>query len=56
MDLARVDLIEKLHQYESVEDNGVVFRRRGVEGGVPAAVDVKHLLPYRAVREAGFVT
>ncbi len=42
--LAGVELVEDLHQDKRVEDNGVVFRWRGVEGGVPATVDVKHLL------------
>lgn len=51
VDLAGIDLVEKLHQYKSIEDNGVVFRRRGVEGCIPAAVNVKHFLPYRTVRE-----
>lgn len=47
MDLAGVDLVEKLHQYKGVEDNSVVFRRRGVERRVPAVVDVKQFLSYR---------
>lgn len=41
VNLASVDLIEKLHHHKGVEDDGVVFRRRGVEGCVPATVDVK---------------
>lgn len=44
VDLAGVDLVEKLHHHKSVEDDGVVFGGRGVEGSVPAAVDVKHFL------------
>ena len=41
MDLARVDLVEDLHQDEGVEHDGVVFGGRGVERRVPATVDVK---------------
>lgn len=48
VDLAGVDLIEKLHHHEGIEDNGVVFRRWGVKGCIPAAVNVKHLLSYRS--------
>lgn len=44
VDLPGVDLVEELHQHEGVEDDGVVFRGRGVEGRIPAAVDVKHFL------------
>lgn len=39
-----VQLIKDLHEDEGVEDDGVVLRREAVEGGVPPAVDVKHLL------------
>lgn len=46
MDLASIDLIKKLHEDEGVEDDGVVFRGRGVEGRVAAAVDVKHALAW----------
>lgn len=46
MDLAGVDLVEKLHHHEGIEHNGVVFRRWGVEGCIPAAVNVKYLLSY----------
>lgn len=41
VNLAGVDLVEKLHHHEGVEDNGVVFRWRSMEGSVPATVDVK---------------
>ena len=41
MDLAGVYLVEELHHDERVKDNGVVLRGRGVERGVPAAIDVK---------------
>lgn len=44
MDLTRVDLVEELHHDEDVEDDGVVFGGRRVQGCVTAAVDVKHLL------------
>lgn len=44
MNLAGVELVEDLHQDEGVEHDGVVLRWRGVEGGVPAAVDVKQPL------------
>lgn len=50
VDLAGVDLVEKLHQYKGVEDDGVVLRGRRVEGRVPAAVNVEHLLPCGGVR------
>ena len=42
VDLPGVDLVEELHHDEDVEDDGVVLRGRGVEGGVPPAVNVKH--------------
>lgn len=41
VNLAGVDLIEKLHHHKGVEDNGVVFRWRGIEGRIPATVNVK---------------
>lgn len=44
MDLAGVDLVEQLHQHERVEDDGVVFGGRSVQGGVPPAVDVEQFL------------
>lgn len=44
MDLPGVDFIEKLHHDEHVEDDGVVLGRGGMQGGVPAAVDVEELL------------
>lgn len=44
MDLASIELVEDLHEDKRVEDDGVVLRRRSVEGGVPPAVDVEHLL------------
>lgn len=47
MDLAGIDLVEKLHHYKGIEDNSVVFRGWGVEGRVPAAVNVKHFLTCR---------
>ncbi len=46
VDLSGVDLVEKLHHYKGVEDDGVVFRRWRMEGGVPAAVNVKQFLSY----------
>lgn len=51
MDLASVDLVEKLHEDEGVEDDGVVLRGRGVERSVAAAVDVKHALAWRWKKE-----
>lgn len=42
MDLAGVELVEDLHEDKRVEDDGVVLRGRGVEGGVPPTVNVKH--------------
>lgn len=50
VDLSGIDLVEKLHQYKSVEDDGVVFRSWSVEGCIPAAVDVKHFLSCRNSR------
>lgn len=44
VDLAGVDLVEQLHHYKRVEDDGVVFGRWRVKGCVPAAVDVKQFL------------
>lgn len=44
MDLAGVDLVEQLHEYESVEDYGVVLRGRRVKWSIATAVDVKDLL------------
>lgn len=48
VDLARIDLVEKLHEDEGVKNDGVVLRGRGVERSVAAAVDVKHALTWRA--------
>lgn len=50
VNLAGIDLVEKLHHYKGIEDNSVVFGRWGVEGCVPAAVDVKQFLSYRSVQ------
>lgn len=47
VDLASVDLVEKLHEHEGVENDGVVLGWRGVEGSVAAAVDVKDALACR---------
>lgn len=44
MDLASVDLIEKLHEDKGVKYDGVVLRGRGVERCIAATVDVKHAL------------
>lgn len=44
VNFAGIEFVEQLHQDESVEHDGVVLRRRGVEGGVPATVNIKHLL------------
>lgn len=46
VDFPGVDLVEELHHDEGVEDDGVVFGRRRVQGGVAAAVDVKDLLAW----------
>lgn len=48
VDLPGVDFIEELHHDEDVEDDGVVLRRRRVQGRVAATVDVKELLPCEA--------
>ena len=47
VDLAGVDLVEDLHHDEGVEDDGVVFGRRRVEGRAAPAVDVEDLLACR---------
>lgn len=47
VDLASVELVEDLHEDECVEHNGVVFRGWSVKRGVPARVDVEHLLTYK---------
>lgn len=52
MDLASVDLVEKLHEDEGVEDDGVVLRGGRVERSVATAVDVEHALTWRAKRTA----
>ena len=44
MDLASVDLVEKRHQDERVEDHGKVLRGRVVDAGPPPAVDPKDLV------------
>lgn len=41
VDLTGIDFIEELHQNECVEDDGVMFRWRGVQGGIPSTVDIK---------------
>lgn len=51
MNLASIDLVEKLHEDEGVEDDGVVLRGRGVEGCVAATVDVKHALAWSVTGE-----
>ena len=48
MDLARVDLVEQRHHDERVEDDGEVLRRRRVQTGLAAAVDVEQLVACRA--------
>lgn len=48
VDLASVELVEDLHEDECVENNRVVFRGRRVKWGIPATVDVKHLLTYKS--------
>ncbi len=54
VDLAGIDLVEKLHHHKGIEDNGVVFRRWGVEGCIPAVVNVKQFLSY-GNSQRGFV-
>ena len=44
VNLAGIQFVEQLHLNESVEHDGVVRRGWGVEGGVPAALNIKHLL------------
>lgn len=50
VDLASIDLIEKLHEDEGVENDGVVLRGRGVERSIATAVDVKHALAWGSKR------
>lgn len=42
VDLASIDLVEKLHEDEGVKNDGVVLRGRGVKRSVATTVDVKH--------------
>lgn len=51
VDFASIDLVEKLHEDEGVEDDGVVLGGRGVEWGVAATVDVKHALTWRVKKK-----
>lgn len=44
VNLAGVELVEDLHEDKGVEHYGVVLRGRGMEGGVPAAVNVEQIL------------
>lgn len=44
VNFAGIELVEDLHEDKSVEDDGVVLRWRGMEWGVPPAVNVKYLL------------
>lgn len=44
VDLPGVDFVEELHHDEHVEDDGVVLRRRRVQGSVAAAVHVENRL------------
>lgn len=44
MDLTSIDFVEDLHEDEGVEDDGVVFGWGGVQGGIPATVNVKDIL------------
>lgn len=44
VDFTGIYLVKKLHHDKGVEDDGVMLRRRGVERGVTAAVNVKDLL------------
>lgn len=44
VNLACVEFVEDLHEDKRVEDDGVMLRGRGVQGGVSAVVDVEHLL------------
>lgn len=50
VDLAGVDLVEELHHDEGVEDDGVVLGGWRVQGRVPPAVDLEHLLACQAER------
>lgn len=44
VDLASIDLVEKLHEDKGVKNDGVVLRGRGVKRSIATAVDVKHAL------------
>lgn len=54
MDFSGVYFVEELHHDKGVEDDGVVLRRRGVEGCVAATVNVKDLFTYRG-KEQRFI-
>lgn len=55
MNLAGIDLVEKLHHYKGIEDNGVMLRWWSVEWCIPAIVNVKQFLSYGAVFREIFV-
>ena len=44
VDLTCIYFVEELHENKGVEDDGVVFRRRCVQGSIPAIVYIKYLL------------
>lgn len=46
MDFPGIYLIKELHHDKGVEDNGVVFRRGGVERSITTTVNIKDLLTY----------
>lgn len=54
MDLPGVDFVEELHHDEHVEHDGVVLRRRWVQGTVTAVVDVEKLLTWETKWEKPF--
>lgn len=46
MDFTSINLIEELHHDKSVEDDGVVLSRWGMEWNIPTTVNIKKLLTY----------
>lgn len=53
VDLASVNLIEKLHEDEGVKNDGVVLRGRGVQRSIATTVNVKHMLSWKVKNGEG---
>lgn len=53
MDLASVNLIEKLHEDEGVKNDGVVLRGRRVQWSIATTVNVKHMFSWKVKNGEG---